>query len=116
MNALLAVIRNKKAIFVANDGRLLKKCLLGFLILSLAFQSTELGSIVRSVLVDAYLQVSVFVGFTLFIFLGLDSLTKFDVESFLNKTKKDTCSNCNFFGSFAWMWRRYYRGYSIRTG
>ena len=99
MNALLAVIRNNKAIFVANDGRLLKKCLLGFLILSLAFQSTELGSIVRSVLVDAYLQVSVFVGFTLFIFLGLDSLTKFDVESFLNKTKKLHVPIATFLGA-----------------
>ena len=37
---------------------------------------------------DAYLQVSVFVGFTLFIFIGLDSLTKFDIASFLIKTKK----------------------------
>ena len=73
MNALLAVIKTNKAIFVANDGRLLKKCLLGFFILSLAFQSTDFGVIVRSVLVDAYLQVSVFVGFTLLIFLGLDS-------------------------------------------
>ena len=87
MNAILSVIRNNKAIFVANDGRLLKKCLLGFLILSLAFQSNDLGDIVRNVLVEAYLQVSVFVGFTLFIFIGLDSLTKFNVENFLNKTK-----------------------------
>ena len=87
MNAILSVIRNNKAIFVANDGRLLKKCLLGFLILSFAFQSNDLGNIVRNVLVEAYLQVSVFVGFTLFIFIGLDSLTKFNVENFLNKTK-----------------------------
>ena len=87
MNAILSVIKNNKAIFVANEGRLLKKCLLGFLILSLAFQSSNLGDIVRSVLVDAYLQVSVFVGFTLFIFIGIDSLTKFNVENFLNKTK-----------------------------
>ena len=82
MNAILAVIKNNKAIFVANDGRLIKKCTLGFLILALAFQSTEFGEIVRQVLVDAYLQVSVFVGFTLFLFIGLDSLTKFNVESF----------------------------------
>ena len=87
MNAILSVIRNNKAIFVANDGRLLKKCLLGFLILSFAFQSNNLGDIVRNVLVEAYLQVSVFVGFTLFVFIGIDSLTKFNVENFLNKTK-----------------------------
>ncbi len=88
MNAILAVIRSNKAIFVANDGRLIKKCLLGFLILSLAFQSNDIGMIVRSVLVDAYIQVSIFVGFTLFIFIGIDSLTKFNIEDFLKKTKK----------------------------
>lgn len=88
MNALLSVIKNNKAIFIANDGRLIKKCLLGFFILSLALQSNDIGRIVRDVLVEAYLQVSVFVGFTLFIFIGLDSLSKFDVENFLIKTKK----------------------------
>lgn len=88
MNAILAVIRNNKALIVANDGRLLKKCFLGFLILSLTFQSSDFGDVVRSVLVDAYLQVSIFVGFTLFIFLGIDSLTKFNIEHFLKRTKK----------------------------
>jgi len=34
------------------------------------------------------LQVSVFVGFTLFIFIGLDSLKSFDTGRFLSKTKK----------------------------
>ena len=80
MNALIAVLKNKKTILVANEGRLLKKCFLGFLILALAFQSNNLGEIVRSSLIDAYLQVSVFVGFTLFIFLGLDSLTKLNIS------------------------------------
>ena len=88
MNAILAVIRNNRALIIANDGRLLKKCFLGFLILSLTFQSSNFGDIVRNVLVDAYLQVSIFVGFTLFIFLGIDSLTKFNIEKFLKKTKK----------------------------
>ncbi len=88
MNALFSVIKNNKAIFIANDARLIKKCLLGFLILSFSFQSSEIGLIVRQVLVDAYLQVSVFVGFTLFLFIGLDVLTGFNVERFLKKTKK----------------------------
>ncbi len=88
MNAFLSVINNNKAIFVANDGRLLKKCLFGFLMLSFAFQSSEFGTIVRSVLIDAYTQVSVFVGFTLFIFIGIDSLTNFNVQRFLVQTKK----------------------------
>ena len=39
-------------------------------------------------MIDAYVQVSVFVGFTLFVFIGLDSLTKFDVKLFLTKTEK----------------------------
>ena len=99
MNAILAVIKNNKAIFVANDGRLIKKCTLGFLILALAFQSTEFGEIVRQVLVDAYLQVSVFVGFTLFLFIGLDSLTKFNVESFLKKTKRIHVPIATFLGA-----------------
>ena len=37
-------------------------------------------------MIEAYIQVSVFVGFTLFVFIGLDSLTKFDVKLFLLKT------------------------------
>ena len=32
--------------------------------------------------------ISVFVGFTLFIFLGLDSISKYNVTKFLEKTKK----------------------------
>ena len=88
MNALLAVVRDKKTILIANEGRLLKKCLLGFFILSFTLQTNAFGTLVRNVLIDAYLQVSVFVSFTLFIFLGIDALTKFDISNFLAKTKK----------------------------
>ena len=88
MNALLTVLEQRKKVVLANDGRLLKKSFFGLLILTLAFQSGEFGEIIRSSMTDAYLQVSVFVGFTLFIFIGLDSLTKFDITSFLVKTKK----------------------------
>ena len=88
MNALLTVLKQRKKAVLANDGRLLKKSFFGLLILTLAFQSGEFGEIIRSSMTDAYLQVSVFVGFTLFIFIGLDSLTKFDITSFLVKTKK----------------------------
>ena len=88
MNALFAVVRDKKTILIANEGRLLKKCLLGFLILSFTLQTNEYGTIVRNILIDAYLQVSVFVGFTLFIILGLDSLTSFNISTFLSKTKR----------------------------
>ena len=99
MNALLAVIKSNKAIFVANDGRLLKKCILGFFILSLALQSNDFGVIVRSVLVDAYIQVSVFVAFTLFIFLGLDYLSNYNIENVLRKTKKFHIPISTFLGA-----------------
>ena len=70
MNALFVSVIKKKKILVANEGRLLKKCILGFLILSLAFQTNDFAAVVRTSLIDAYLNVSVFVAFTLFIFLG----------------------------------------------
>ncbi|MAZ07080.1 MAG: hypothetical protein CMM99_01250 [Rickettsiales bacterium] len=99
MNALIAVLINKKTILVANEGRLLKKCFLGFLILTLAFQPNDIGSIVKASLVDAYLQVSVFVGFTLFVFLGIDYLTKFNIDSFLKKSKKIHVPISSFLGA-----------------
>ena len=88
MNALISAIKNKQKIMFANEGRLLKKSFFGLLILALAFQTGEFGNVVRQSMVDAYLAVSVFVGFTLIVFIGLDSLTKFDIHSFLEKTKK----------------------------
>jgi hypothetical protein len=99
MNALLAKVVNKKTLLIANEGRLLKKCILGFLILVFSFQSSGFGQIIRELLVDAYLQVSVFVGFTLFIFIGLDSLTKFNVSDFLKKTKKAHVVICSILGA-----------------
>ena len=54
----------------------------------MAFQTNAFGDVVRQALVDAYLQVSVFVGFTLFIFIGMDALTKFNIAYVLDKTKK----------------------------
>ena len=88
MNAFIAAVLEKKTILVANEGRLLKKSFLGIAILAMAFQTNSFGEMIRISLVDAYLQVSVFVGFTLFIFIGLDSLTKFNISYILNKTKK----------------------------
>ncbi len=88
MNALFnAISENKKLVF-ANEGRLLKKSFFGLIILTLVFQSGEFGNTIRNSMIDAYIQVSVFVGFTLFVFIGLDSLSKFNVKSFLSKTQK----------------------------
>lgn len=99
MNALFVSVIKKKKILVANEGRLLKKCFLGFLILSLAFQTNDFATVVRTSLIDAYLNVSVFVAFTLFIFLGLDSLTNFEIKNFLKKSKKFHVLFSSFLGS-----------------
>jgi len=88
MNAFIAAVIEKKTILTANEGRLLKKSFLGFAILIMTFQVNDFGDVVRQALIDAYLQVSVFVGFTLFIFIGMDSLTKFNIPYVLDKTKK----------------------------
>ncbi len=88
MNAIINAISNKKKLILANEGRLLKKSFFGILILALAFQSGDFGDTIRNSMIDAYIQVSVFVGFTLFVFIGLDSLTKFNVKLFLSKTQK----------------------------
>ena len=88
MNALINALNEKTKIILQNDGRLLKKSFFGLLLLTLVFQGGEFGEVIRSSMVDAYIQVSVFVGFTLFVFIGLDSLTKFDVKEFLSKTQK----------------------------
>ena len=88
MNAFIAAVLEKKTILVANEARLLKKSFLGLVILVMAFQTNSFGEMVRSTLADAYLQVSVFVGFTLFIFIGLDALTKFNISYILDNTKK----------------------------
>ena len=88
MNAFIAAVLEKKTILVANEARLLKKSFLAIAILVMAFQTNNFGEMVRSTLVDAYLQVSVFVGFTLFILIGMDALTRFNISYILDKTKK----------------------------
>tara|TARA_B100001093_G_scaffold365094_1_gene349848 strand:- start:1606 stop:2769 length:1164 start_codon:yes stop_codon:yes gene_type:complete len=88
MNAFIAAVIEKKTILTANEGRLLKKSFLGFAILIMAFQVNDFGDVVRQALIDAYLQVSVFVGFTLFVFIGMDTLTRFNITYVLDKTKK----------------------------
>ena len=88
MNAFITAVIEKKTILIANEGRLLKKSFLGFAILIMTFQANSFGDVVRQALIDAYLQVSVFVGFTLFIFIGMDTLTKFNIPYVLDRTKK----------------------------
>ena len=99
MNALINALNEKTKIILENDGRLLKKSFFGLLLLSLVFQGGEFGEVIRSSMIDAYIQVSVFVGFTLFVFIGLDSLTKFDVKNFLSKTQKFHVGIAAFLGA-----------------
>ena len=99
MNALISAIKDKQKIMFANEGRLFKKSFFGLIILALAFQTGEFGNIIRESMVDAYLAVSVFVGFTLMVFIGLDSLTKFDIHSFLEKTKNFHVPIASFLGA-----------------
>ena len=99
MNALINAINEKTKIILENDGRLLKKSFFGLLLLSLVFQGGEFGEVIRSSMIDAYIQVSVFVGFTLFVFIGLDSLTQFDVKNFLSKTQKFHVGIAAFLGA-----------------
>ena len=99
MNALISVFKDKQKIMFANEGRLLKKSFFGLLILVLAFQTGDFGDVIRESMVNAYLAVSVFVGFTLIVFIGLDSLTNFDIGSFLDKTKKLHVPIASFLGA-----------------
>jgi hypothetical protein len=99
VNALISAIKDKQKIMFANEGRLLKKSFFGLIILALAFQAGEFGDIIRESIVDAYLAVSVFVGFTLMVFIGLDSLTKFDIHSFLEKTQNLHVPIASFLGA-----------------
>ena len=87
MNHIIATLFRQKHSILANDGRLLKKLIFATLILVLASQPGRLGSVMQQSLIDAYLQVSVFVGFTLLIFIGLDSFSKLNIDIFLKKTK-----------------------------
>ncbi len=99
MNALLVSVIKNKEILIANEGRLLKKCFLSILVLSLLILSNDLSEIIKNSLIEAYLQVSVFVGFTLFVFLGLDFFAKFEIKIFLKRTKKFHVLIASFLGS-----------------
>ena len=67
---------------------IIKKSFFGLIILACAFQPGEFGNIIRQSMTDAYLQVSVFVGISLFVFLGLDYITKLNTSAYIQKTRK----------------------------
>tara|TARA_Y100000590_G_scaffold179436_1_gene204531 strand:+ start:898 stop:2073 length:1176 start_codon:yes stop_codon:yes gene_type:complete len=99
MNQLIATLNKQRISVMANEARLLKKLIFASIILILASQPAELGSIVHQAMVDAYLQVSVFVGLTLLVFIGLDSLSNFNIEKFLLKSKPVHVPLASFLGA-----------------
>jgi len=64
-----------------------KRLLVAVVFLSLAFAPGELGSLTRSLLTDAYVQVSVFVAATLLLFYGAERLFRFDIGDALRNSK-----------------------------
>ena len=64
-----------------------KRLLVAVIFLSLAFAPGELGSLTRSLLTDAYVQVSVFVAATLMLFYGAERLFNFDIGDALRNSK-----------------------------
>ena len=99
MNQIISAINKQKITILANEGRLLKKLIFASIIFVLASQSGILGATVQKAIVDAYLQVSVFVGLTLLIFIGFDSLSNFNLDSFLLKSKKFHIAIAAFLGA-----------------
>lgn len=99
MNQIIAALNKQKLSILANEGRLLKKLIFLTIIFILVSQPGLLGETVQQAMIDAYLQVSVFVGFTLLIFIGLDSLSKFNINYFLKKTKNFHVPIAGFLGA-----------------
>ena len=88
MNHIISALNRQRLTVLANEGRLLKKLIFASIILILASQPGIIGETVQKSMIDAYLQVSVFVGVTLLIFIGIDSMSSFNVDNFLLKSKK----------------------------
>ena len=80
MNALFNAIKDRSNIALANDGRLLKKSFFLFMFPKAIF-FIKIKWFVYLLILAAMLSIR-------FISIGLDSLTKFDIASFLIKTKK----------------------------
>ncbi|MBV1903477.1 MAG: putative manganese transporter [Marinosulfonomonas sp.] len=64
-----------------------KRLLVAVVFLSLAFAPGELGDLTRSLLTDAYVQVSVFVAATLLLFYGAERVFRFDIGDALRNSK-----------------------------
>ena len=80
MTEFILSIREKHFAFLENLN--LKKILFFGLILTLIFNPTEIGSITRLAMANAYLSVSVFVAITLFVFLYFEKSKTYSLSNF----------------------------------
>ncbi len=86
MTELILSIRNNYFVFFQNLN--LKKTFIFLLFLILALNPTEVGSISRLAMANAYLSVSVYVAITLFIFLRLEKSKKYSLSNFFKNNLK----------------------------
>ena len=80
MTEFILSIKEKHLVFLENLN--LKKILFFGLILTLIFNPTEIGSITRLAMANAYLSVSVFVAITLFVFLYFEKSKTYSLSNF----------------------------------
>ena len=80
MSEFILSIKEKHLAFLENLN--LKKILFFGLMLTLIFNPTEIGSIARLAMANAYLSVSVFVAITLFVFLYFEKSKTYSLSNF----------------------------------
>ena len=86
MTELILSIRNNYFILFRNLN--LKKTFIFLLFLILVLNPTEVGSISRLAMANAYLSVSVYVAITLFVFLRLEKSKKYSLSNFFKNNLK----------------------------
>ena len=80
MTELILTIKKYQFLYFKDFN--LKKCLFFIFILFLACNPSEIGSITRLAMSNAYLSVSVYVAITLFVFLNLEKTKKYSLSNF----------------------------------
>ena len=86
MTELILSIRNNYFAFLQNLN--LKKTFIFLIFFILVISPTEVGSISRLAMANAYLSVSVYVAITLFIFLRLEKSSKYSLSNLFKKNLK----------------------------
>ena len=97
MTELILSIRNNYFVFLRNLN--LKKTFIFLLFLILVLNPTEVGSISRLAMANAYLSVSVYVAITLFIFLRLEKSKKYSLSNFFKNNLKLQIPIASFLGA-----------------